>query len=109
MSRTIATFEAADWPATDPRNAKSVRGRTATDTVYRVLNDTDVPVSVSVFVTHHEDTAFEYAVETTSFTVAPDSFNGTLLTEPWERVSLSVTPESAPSEGAVSIIGMGGL
>lgn len=109
MSRTLAVLDDADWDATETLTADVTRQRITTDSVYRIINTTDAVLTVTFSVTHNEDDAYEHAIQTESISVAAGTVGGTLLTEPWERLQIGVTPDVSPTAGNVELIGMGGL
>lgn len=100
---------AGDWSATETLYIDLSRADVAgTDaTLYRYLNGLDVNVDVTVETTHVEDADYSDTEELrgsgadseATLTVEAGTPDSDLITEPWERLRVGVTPASNPSSG----------
>lgn len=97
------TIDAGEWDTTETKTLKPPRGTPQFEVLYRYLNDLDADVDVAFKVTDEHDSAYDYAEQTDTRTVTAGSLDGVLLTEPWERVAVEVTPQTSPSTGTFTL------
>lgn len=85
-------------------------------TVLRFINELDAQVNVSVDLTHEDDVTFDYPQPANTYTVRggtgnPEDGAGSaksdVLTEPWDRARVTITPASEPTGGYLRVLEMG--
>jgi len=68
-------------------------------TLIRYVNNLDVGVSVTIDATHFGDHDFQETEQLGTNSVPSSDVASDYLTEPWERIRVTVTPDSNPSSG----------
>jgi hypothetical protein len=110
-------LQASDWSGTETLSIEVSRADVSgTDaTLYRYLNGLDVNVDITIDGTHVEDGSLTWPEELRgsgsesepTLTVESESADSDLITEPWERLTINVTPASNPSSGEFELRSIG--
>jgi len=109
MSKQADTLDAGDWSGTETLTMEAKRENyPQADTVLRYLNDLDVEATCDLYVTHGSDTGNSHGTNTDTKIVSAGAVDGALVTEPWERFFVDVTPTTSPSTGTITLQQVGG-
>jgi len=112
MAKNRLTYDADEFTGTDPLEKTFEFRAEVVPLLLRAINELDAQVTVEVLLTDGLDEDFQYAVSAGEITLLggdgnPDNGNGSagsdLLTEPWERCTVKVTPATAPTAGHLKV------
>ena len=112
MASNRLTFDADEFTGSGTlEKTFEFRGE-AVPLLLRAINELDAQVTVEILLTDGLDEAVQYPVSAAEITLLggdgnPDAGNGSagsdLLTEPWERCAVQVTPAEAPQAGHLKV------